>query len=47
MKKSEALSGLKEVLKKDRTITLLFASNDRQHNNAAALQGFLKPRINK
>lgn len=37
-----AFGQLKQIVKKEKTITLLFGATDTQHNQAAALQEFLR-----
>ncbi len=37
-----ALGQLKQIIKKEQTVTLLFGATDTQHNQAAALQEFLR-----
>ena len=37
-----AVDQLKQIIKKEQTVTLLFGATDTQHNQAAALQEFLR-----
>lgn len=38
----EAIKQLKQIIKKEKTITLLFSASDKEHNNAVALTKILK-----
>lgn len=42
LKDSEALEELKAEMQKHKTITLLFAAKDEEHNNAIALSHIIK-----
>ncbi len=46
LQKSEAVNELKNFIKKHKTITLLYAAHDEQHNNAVVLQGFMQKILN-
>ena len=39
---AEAVKELKDLLKKNKTVTLLYSSKFTEHNNAVALRDFLK-----
>jgi len=41
LKKSTAVTGLIEYCKKNKTVTLLYAAKDEEHNHALVLQQFL------
>ena len=41
LKKSAGVSGLIEYCKKNKTVTLLYAAKDKEHNHALVLQQFL------
>ena len=38
----ESLKIIKEIIKKEKTITFLYAAKDEEHNNAIVLKEFLK-----
>lgn len=38
----ESLKIIKEIMKKEKTITFLYAAKDEEHNNAIVLKEFLK-----
>jgi uncharacterized protein YeaO (DUF488 family) len=42
LKNSEAVKGLKDVVKKNKTVTFLYSSKFTEHNNAVALRDFIK-----
>jgi uncharacterized protein YeaO (DUF488 family) len=42
LKNSEAVKELKDLVKKNKTVTFLYSSKFTEHNNAVALRDFLK-----